>query len=219
MTEENLKQLTKHLIYNNKNSEMPDNFMRFGIMSPEYSSHEEEKKPYPFPESEHMFALFWDMHDENQLSATVLPADPGFTYNRSFQPGMRTQMHSHEYLELFYIVEGEYRQKILGNEFTFHKGELCLIDKNCLHQEILDGTSATILFLGITNVMFNDIMDRQITTERIASFLNVAMLEQKALQQYLYFSPQSTGAVPQMEETIRSLIQDRKSTRLNSSHL
>ena len=33
-------------------------------------------------------------------------------------------------------IDGEYRHHILGNEFTFHKCELCLLDKNCLHQEI-----------------------------------------------------------------------------------
>ena len=63
---------------------------------------------------------------------------------------MRTQMHSHEYLELFYVIDGEYHQKILGREYVFQKGELCLIDKNCHHQEILDDGSSTILFIGIT---------------------------------------------------------------------
>ncbi|BBF41344.1 two-component response regulator yesN [Lachnospiraceae bacterium KM106-2] len=202
-----MKQLAKHLIYDCANKETPDNYARFGIMSPEYASHGVEVKPYPLPESEHLFALFWDIHDSNKLSATILPSSVPFTYNKEFQPGTRTQMHSHEYLELFYIIDGEYRQKILGNEFTFHKGELCLIDKNCQHQEILDGTSATILFLGITNVMFNDIMNRQITTERIASFLNMALLEQKTLQQYLYFRPQE-GAASLVEDALIALVQE-----------
>ena len=140
------------------------------------------------------------------LSATILPSQPSFLYEKEFTPGMRTQMHSHEYLELFYIIDGEYRQKILGNEFTFHRGEVCLIDKNCLHQEIMEGTSATLLFLGITNVMFQDIMKRQITTERISSFLKMALMEQKSLQQYLHFLPQAEEAVSQMDETMTSLL-------------
>lgn len=202
-----LSTMTKHLIYDNGNLHVPGNYARFRILCPEYSPHEEEVKPYPMPESEHLFALFWDIHDTTRLSATIVPSEVPFLYEKSFEPGMRTQMHSHEYLELFYIVDGEYRQKILGKEYTFHKGELCLIDKNCLHQEILDGTSATVLFLGITNVMFNDIMERKITTERIASFLNMALLEQKTLQQYLHFKPQKE-VVPEMEEALLSLIQE-----------
>lgn len=204
-----LNRLANHLIYDNKNSELPDQFVRFGLMCPEYSVHEAEVKPYPMQDKEQMFALFWDIHDGCKLSSTVLPTETPFAYHMNFNPPMRTQMHSHEYMELFYIIEGEYRQKILGNEFTFHKGELCLIDKNCLHQELLDGTSAKVLFLGITNVMFNDIMERKIATERIASFLNMALLEQKTLQQYLHFQPQS-GAEKQMEEIIVSMILELK---------
>ena len=118
-------------------------------------------------------------------------------------------MHSHEYLELFYIIDGEYRQKILGSEFTFHKGELCLIDKNCQHQEILDSSNATILFLGITNFMFDDIVKHHVTTERISSFLSTALLEQKTLQQYLHFRPHSDGEVL-MEQTLTSLVEELK---------
>lgn len=131
---------------------------------------------------------------------------------------MRTQMHSHEYLEFFYVVDGEYRQRILGNEYTFHKGELCLIDRNCLHQEILDGTSATILFFGITNVMFNDIMDRNITTDRIASFFNMALLEQKSLQQYLHFKPQGEDSA-EIEEALMALVSELQKHDIASTYI
>ena len=70
----------------------------------------------------------------------------------------------------------------------------------------MEGTSATLLFLGITNVMFQDIMKRQITTERISSFLKMALMEQKSLQQYLHFLPQAEEAVSQMDETMTSLL-------------
>ena len=142
----NLKQYIRHLLYDNTTYESPDIYQRFRIVCPEYSQHDIEVKPYPLPESEHMFGLIWDIHEPHTVSATIIPSGTAFTYEKRFEPGMRTQMHSHEYLELFYIVDGEYRQKILGNEFTFHKGELCLIDRNCEHQEILDSGSSTILY-------------------------------------------------------------------------
>ena len=205
-----LEQLTKNFIYQSTNTEIPDNFNRFRILNPEYSTRSGEIKTYPLPDNEHLFSLLWDIHDAHTLSATILPCDTPFLYEKNFAPGTRTQMHSHEYLELFYIIDGEYRQKILGNEFTFHRGELCLIDKNCLHQEILAGTSATLLFLGITNVMFQDIMNRQTAPKRIVSFLNMAFMEQKSLQQYLHFRPQTKNAIPAMEETLCFLLQELK---------
>lgn len=204
-----LKRYTHNLIYEGKDMPLSDNLARFKIVCPEYAPHEIEVKPYPIPAAEHIFALMWDISPQHVVSATLLPSASHFLYSKGFTPGMKTQMHSHEYLELFYIIDGEYRQKILGSEFTFHKGELCLIDKNCQHQEILDSSNATILFLGITNFMFDDIVKHHVTTERISSFLSTALLEQKTLQQYLHFRPHSDGEVL-MEQTLTSLVEELK---------
>ena len=216
-----LKHYTHNLIYEGKDLPLPENFTRFKIVCPEYAPHEIEVKPYPFPASEHIFALIWDINPRHVVSATILPSSQHFLYSKEFTPGTRTQMHSHEYLELFYIIDGEYRQKILGNEYVFHKGELCLIDRNCQHQEILGDNPATILFLGITNIMFDDVMERHITTERISSFLKTALLKQKSLQQYLHFRPlptqasadasmavSGTGHISRSHEGTGSLIED-----------
>ena len=143
-----LKNFTKHLIYQSANTQIPDNFSRFQILHPEYSAHESVVKTYPLPENEHLFSLLWDIHDGHMLSATILPSQPSFLYEKEFTPGMRTQMHSHEYLELFYIIDGEYRQKILGNEFTFHRGEVSghyeTADYNRAYQLVPeDGTDGT----------------------------------------------------------------------------
>ena len=85
----------------------------------------------------------------------------------------------------------------------------CLIDRNCEHQEILDSGSSTILFLGITNAIFNDIMKHLSTSGRIASFLNMALLEQKNLQQYLHFRPQPEG-MEKMEQALYQLLSELK---------
>ena len=58
-----LKNFTKHLIYQSANTQIPDNFSRFQILHPEYSAHESVVKTYPLPENEHLFSLLWDIHD------------------------------------------------------------------------------------------------------------------------------------------------------------
>lgn len=186
-----LKDYVIHNIYNKSPNPPTETYTKFRILVTEDSPYENDVRAYPFAQKEHLFSLLWDIHDQDTLSATLIPSEEPFTFEKHFSPGSRTLMHSHEYLELFYIVDGEYRQRILGNEYVFKKGEVCLIDKNCLHQEILSGNSATILFLGITDSIFDDLMTRQIPTERITSFLNMALLEQKTLQQYLHFRPQA----------------------------
>ena len=52
-----LKNFTKHLIYQSANTQIPDNFSRFQILHPEYSAHESVVKTYPLPENEHLFSL------------------------------------------------------------------------------------------------------------------------------------------------------------------
>lgn len=214
MTQSNIiKTLINELIYNNKNQKyIPDNFINFNIISPEYSPYEVEIKSYPQAMSKNLFALIWDIHKPHTVSSTIIPSETPFVYEKDVIPGMRTQMHSHEYLELFYVIEGKYRQKILGKEYVFQKGELCLIDKNCQHQEILVDSSSTILFLGITVQIFDEIMKHLSNAGRITAFLNTALLEQKNIQQYLHFKPNSDSESPlKLENTFISLIEELSS--------
>ena len=204
-----LLDLCRELIYTDNPNCLPEVLSRFRILCPEYSSLEEERKPWPMPEREHLFALLWDLHGSHTLSATIVPRKNSYTYTAEYEPTTRTQMHSHEYLELFYIAGGEYRQKIMDSEFTFSRGELCLIDRNCVHQEILDGTPATIVFLGITPDIFDSIMKTWLGAEGITAFLNTALLTQKNVQQYLHFHPRAgTENISDnlMEQTLTALL-------------
>ena len=173
-----LLQYVKNTIYQASGEEIktPDAYERFGILIPESTSTAQGVRPFPLPDNEHLFALFWNIHDGHKLSATFLPQPYPFCYEKEFVAGIRTQLHSHEYLEFFYVMEGEYHQKILGTEYIFHSGEFCLIDKNCLHQEILDESECTIVFFGITNAMFTSISSFHTAADDIASFLHMEEL-------------------------------------------
>lgn len=163
------------------------------LICPEYSKSVQEVKTYPFLEQDRLFALCWNINDTNRIDATLYPAPESFVYHYNYVPGEKTQLHTHDYIELAYIVDGEFQQNILGKNITFQSGELCLIDKNCLHQDCLEQCSTTILFLGIANDMFTEIIDEAVTTEKIISFLQSALLKQKNLQQFLHFKPTGTA--------------------------
>lgn len=157
------------------------------LICPEYSRSAQEVKTYPLISHERIFALCWNLDSQNTLYATLCPAPQNFRYRYSYTPGESTQLHTHDYLELGIVVKGEFCQRILGKEIVFKQGEACLIDKNCLHQDLLRSKDAVVLFLGIENSMFSEIMDESITTKKIISFLQSALLKQKNLQQYLHF--------------------------------
>lgn len=179
----------------------------FRIMCPEYSLHIEDRKTYPLSRKEQIFALCWSIQSDNKLYGTIKPSSVSFCYSCHFEPGARTQLHTHDYLELAYIVSGSFHQRILGKDVIFQQGELCLIDKNCLHQDYLDSGPACILFLGIANEMFDSIMSGHVADERIVSFLQSSLLKQKNLLQYLHFKPDSTSNAP-MEACLTALLQE-----------
>lgn len=203
----NLKTLCEQISCNDPNMLREDSPIGSRIMCPEYSLHMEDKKTYPLPKEEHLFALCWTIGMGRRLYGTIKPSAASFSYSCTFEPGDKTQLHTHEYLELSYIVSGRFRQRILGRDITFEQGDLCLIDKNCLHQDYLDPGPASILFLGIANDIFEEIMENHAVTERIVSFLQSALLKQKDLQQYLHFKP-NTGAGDRLEECLKDLLKE-----------
>lgn len=178
------------------------------IMCPEYSLHAGDTKTYPVSITDPLFALCWCMNGSRRLYGTIKPASPSFSYSCPYEPGDRTQIHTHEYLELAYVISGRFRQCIQGKDILFSQGELCLIDKNCLHQDYLDQEPASILFLGIANEMFEQIMARHITAERIAAFLQSALLTQKNHLQFLHFSPNTEQSRQRMERCMLQLLEE-----------
>ena len=184
-----LNQLCVDISCNDTNMLDEKNHIGSRIMCPEYSLHMEDVKTYPLSSNNPVFALCWVIRSGNKLYGTIKPSTVSFSYRSSFATGSRTQMHTHEYLELAYIVSGTFYQRILGKDIIFKQGELCLVDKNCLHQDCLDSTPACIIFIGIANEMFDSIISNQAADERIVSFLQTALLKQKNLWQYLHFKP------------------------------
>lgn len=188
------------------------------LVCPEYSRSVQEVKTYPLLHQDRLFAVCWNIDAQMNLFAAMYPSPEEFCYHYEFSPGEKTQLHTHDYIELAYVVSGEFRQKILGKDIVFQEGELCLIDKNCLHQDYLLNQSATILFLGIANDMFAEIMDGNITAQKIIMFLQPALLKQKDLQQYLHFRP-NEGAKAAIEECLCVLLKELYENTVGSRYV
>lgn len=196
----------------------PEHKLGNRLVCPEYSRSVQEVKNHPLLNEERIFALCWDMTADSVIHASLCPSPEPFCYQRPFVSGEMTQLHTHAYIELAYVVQGEFRQKILGNEIVFSKGDLCLIDKNCLHQDYLLDTPATILFLGIANDIFTEVMDENITTRKIISFLQSALMRAKDVQQFLHFRP-GPGAEEEMEACLSMLLRELYECKIGSHYI
>ena len=161
------------------------------IMTPEYSVNNVDVKTFSNWEIGGMFMLCWNMEKESKLYATIKPSQSPFSYSKEFVSGEKTQIHTHDYIELGYVVEGEFKQKILGKDISFKKGELFLIDKNCLHQDYLYDDGSLVIFIGLANEIFDEVMVGKINEEKMLDFLRNALMKQKDIQQYLHFKPKN----------------------------
>ncbi len=161
------------------------------IMCPEYSTGQVEVKTFPHSDKDDIFILLWKMEADGRLYATIKPSKVAFSYCSDFHAGEKTQFHTHDYIELAYVVEGEFQQKIMGQDIKFKEGEICLIDKNCLHQDYLFFNKSTIIFIGLANEIFDEVMVGKIEEEGILNFLRMALMKQKDVQQYVHFKPKN----------------------------
>ena len=159
------------------------------LVHPENSRTATEVKSYPLLRREYVFAIYWQMSSRGTLNATLIPWPERFRYKIRYGSEMKTQLHVHGYLELAYVAEGEFTQIIMGKELTFSKGELILIDRNCVHQDKLRPADAKIVFLGISDDMFSEICRENVTTRKLITFLQEALVSRKDTRQYIHFKP------------------------------
>ena len=180
----------------------------FPMIKPANPSQDTESRRYLPLSVERMFAVAWSiMNEPGRISAAVFTGGIPQYERENIQPGIQTHMHSHAYLELIYVAEGEYHQYILDRQMVLKQGDFCLIDKNCLHCELITEQPATVLFLGISDSCLNEIMHHNTLTQRIASFLQLSLLPSKTLQQYLHFTPRGNESAL-LQTTLLTMLEE-----------
>ena len=158
------------------------------IMRPEYDRNATEIKSFPPKHPAEIFFIGWDIRKE-QLNAFVLSQNNTAAYCYRLPDIKKTQRHTHNYLELAYVLEGSFCQNIQGKDVWFHKGECCLVDTNCAHQDYLSEQDTQIIFLGISNHVFNKVFRENIPEGVLTEFFGTALLSQKKVRQYLHLRP------------------------------
>ncbi len=188
------------------------------IMCPEYAPDHVDTKSFPSTVKNDVFALCWNVQEGGRLMATIKPYQKAFTYCCSFKRGEKTQYHTHDYIELAYIAWGEFRQRIIGQDILFKRGELCLIDKNCPHQDFMDDKNSVILFIGLANSIFDEVMVENIGEEKLLHFLRMALMKQKDIKQYLHFKPKDPEDV-KLEDLLLLLLKELETNDVASGYI
>ena len=99
------------------------------------------------------YTMFFCGSDGKRLSFYNIA--PGYG-SHTYMPDGDTQVHQHDYFELFYIFDGEVYQNIEGSALKYKKGDACFMNKNIRHFEYCSSKFSGV-FLNITPKYLADI--------------------------------------------------------------
>jgi AraC-like DNA-binding protein/quercetin dioxygenase-like cupin family protein len=193
-------------IYRNCMYATEENEMVNRLMRPEYDDKYTEIKSFPHKDLTEIFFIGWEIRG-GELNAFALSQDHTAAFRYRLAGIDRTQSHTHNYLEIAYVLEGEFCQNIQGKDVWFCKGECCLIDTNCTHQDYLKEKDTRVVFLGISNYVFHKVLRENIPEGILTEFFGTALLSQKEVKQYLHLRPkdETDGRI---EEILGSLLKE-----------
>lgn len=187
------------------------------LMRPEYDNKATEIKGFPDKVLAEIFFIGWEIK-EGRLNAFALSSKDTTAFCYGLEQITRTQRHTHNYLEIAYVLEGEFCQNIQGKDVLFHKGECCLIDTNCTHQDYLTGKDTKVIFLGISHYVFHKALLENIPEGILAEFFSTALLSQKKVKQYLHLRPKD-DTDDRIEEILGSLLLELKQLDVGSEYI
>lgn len=106
-----------------------------------------------------------------------------------YKHGMQTALHNHNHIELAYVVQGKLCQNINGKTEIFSKNEICLIDNDSLHTDILLNENSTVLFLGIDSNFFDEFFNKKDFKHSIEQYIIKLIAHKKDKYEFIRFQP------------------------------
>lgn len=134
-----------------------------------------------------------------------------------FKNGQLNKTHCHNYVELTFILQGRLIQIIEGKEVVFHANDVYLIDSNSQYCEKLMAEDSKVLFLGVSNDFFREIMFSSEHTTQKSQFLSSVMFEKN--KKYDYVSLHPKGDSSEIKKLLENILQEVTQKRVGSDYL
>jgi AraC-like DNA-binding protein len=94
-------------------------------------------------------------------------------------------LHKHEFIEIFYVIDGYFEQILLGEKYHFEAGEFVITDQNCEHSDYLVPVDASVFFLQVRADYFDELLHLYDENDELHRFLFHALSRQKKEQSFL----------------------------------
>ena len=118
-----------------------------------------------------------------------------FSLHTTFSPGQPSALHQHDYIELMYVVQGEFSQNIAGKDFHFHRDDVVFVNHGIMHYDYLNGNGACVLFLDIPDSLFIRLFQNSVHSP-YKNFVADLLMQHRSDYTHLYGSlkPQAASA-------------------------
>ena len=93
-----------------------------------------------------------------------------FHLNR-YVSGTKTDRHNHAYAELLYVSDGSLTQHISGDDVHMKKGDVCLINADCVHWESFEDEAAFVIRLEVSDVIVKALITNSIADEQASDYI------------------------------------------------
>lgn len=127
-------------------------------------------------------------------------------------------LHKHEFIEIFYVIDGFFEQILLGEKHHFEAGEFVITDQNCEHSDYLVAEDAAVLFLKIRADYIDEILHQFDEEDELHRFLFHALSRQKKEQSFLQLKEMNSCRQRSME-ILEQIFQEAQAKELGCNEI
>ncbi len=115
--------------------------------------------------------------------------------------------HRHDYLELSFVYRGSFAQTINGVEHVFREGDVWIMDRNCMHQEVMRGHDAFVVFVEIYAEFFDEMFRESFRNNPAGEFIKEALAEKRDENRFVHFAASQPS--PEVERIFNYILEER----------
>ena len=126
-----------------------------------------------------------------------------------------TEMHRHDFVEIAYVIKGEYNQIIAGEKHTFSQGSVCIIDRNSEHCECVGDQDNYVAFICMKNDFFDELFLAEVEDSNVKQIIRKPLLKQQHTNQFLRFNTRDNKDIiyPLINMIAMERYENRKGTK------
>ena len=179
-----------------------------------------------YPEDIGFFSTFENGHEFHHLTHEIIVTIQRFTPNhqsnlvflgdRSVCLNLEdTSIENYycDYVELRYILDGSLKVEIESNPVIFKDGEVCFMNSQAYHHEVLQDSECTVINVNMSVRIFNDLFLNQIEIPKLQQFLRAHLVKRGIEERFLCFTPVNDDSRNLIDDSFRSILEEAVQNR------